>query len=129
MTNIEFVQYVMEIGGTTGEMKQMVIMQAIPEYCQQVIDQKEELLKKEEEDLKEGNVAMISTTAWIAAAEEIKEMFSESVEEPASGDLVKRMINNDFETTPQLDNTQPTLEYLKEINHIKIPKKYNIMED
>lgn len=76
MTNTEFVSYVMDIGGQTGAMKQMVIMQAIPEYCKQIIEQKDELLRKEEEDAKNGWIHTISISDWIAAAEEILAMFN-----------------------------------------------------
>ena len=75
MTNTEFVQYVMEIGGQTGAMKEMVIMQGIPQHCQEIIDQEEELLKEEKENEEKGQRSIISVSGWIAAAKEIKEMF------------------------------------------------------
>lgn len=80
MNNVEFVQYVMESAGITGPMKQMFIMQAIPQYCKQVIAEKDKLLAQAEKDEAEGKLSVISIPAWIASAEEILALFDKKYE-------------------------------------------------
>ena len=81
MSNDEFIQHVMTIGGQTGPMKQIVIMQAIPKYCEQIVAKKDEMLAQDKEDVKNGKIGIISIPAWIAAAEEILEMFEDKKKE------------------------------------------------
>ena len=73
MTNSEFLYYLMEIGGRTGAMKQLFIMDAIPKWCKYVIDHKDEVLNS-------MNMTILDGPSWIAAAEEIIEMFDKKYE-------------------------------------------------
>jgi hypothetical protein len=55
-----------------GALSPMFVMQAIETLADQVIAQKEELLKANEEDEKAGRISIVSIPAWIGVAEEIK---------------------------------------------------------
>lgn len=75
MTNTQFIHYVMEIGGRTGAMKQLLIVDAIQKACDEVIESSDELLKAEEETIAKGKMPLISVNGYIEAAKEIKELF------------------------------------------------------
>lgn len=80
MTNTEFMVYVMQIGGRTGALKQAMITQAVHEYVDKVVKDKEELLKEEQELKAQGKIPFISYSGWVACAEELKELFDEKYE-------------------------------------------------
>jgi hypothetical protein len=56
-----------------GGLCQSFIMQGLREYAQYVIDNKEEILKNEEELAAKGKIPMISQKAWVGIAEDIAE--------------------------------------------------------
>ena len=60
-----------------GALCQPFIMQAIREYAQEVVDEEENLLKKEKEDESNGRISIISTGAWVGIAKDITERMDE----------------------------------------------------
>lgn len=60
-----------------GGLCQAFIMQGIQAYCQDVINQKDEMLEHEEQMKIEGRMPLISTTAWIGIAEDVNKRIEE----------------------------------------------------
>ena len=56
-----------------GALCQPFIIQAIREYAKEVVDDEENLLKKEKEDEANGMISIISTGSWIGIAKDIIE--------------------------------------------------------
>jgi hypothetical protein len=73
MTNAEFLYCLMEIGGKTGAMKQLFIMDGLPKWCRYIIENEEAVLKQ-----MEGS--MVHGPAWIGAAKEIADEFEKMYE-------------------------------------------------
>lgn len=76
-SNTEFLEYVMTIGGRTGAMKQLVIMDVLEKGVDNIIEAQDELLEIEDKMEAEGKTPIISYRAWVEAAKEIKEMFEQ----------------------------------------------------
>jgi len=60
-----------------GGLCQAFIMQGIQAYCQDVINQKEEMLIHEEQLKIAGRIPLISTEAWIGIAEDVQKRCNE----------------------------------------------------
>lgn len=60
-----------------GGLCQAFIMQGIQAYCQDVINQKDEMLEHEEQMKIEGRMPIVSTTAWIGVAEDVNKRIEE----------------------------------------------------
>lgn len=58
-----------------GALSQAFVMQALEAQCDAVIEQKEELIKEQEENIKNGKIPFINIHSWIGIAEETKELF------------------------------------------------------
>jgi len=56
-----------------GALSQIMVMQALEHYTQEIIRDEEEILKKVEEDKKDGKRAFVNMESWIGVAKEIKE--------------------------------------------------------
>lgn len=69
-TNVELVTDIMQIGGRTGAMKQLVIMTAIEHYVDLII-------KDEERIIEEWADGLIVPESWVESCKEIKEMIIE----------------------------------------------------
>lgn len=72
-TNTDLVKHIMEIGGTTGAMKQLVIMHIIRQGAQNIIDSADAIRES-----KEGAWSFIDRESWIKAAEEIIDLLDQS---------------------------------------------------
>lgn len=60
-----------------GALCQSFVIQAIQSFAQNVIDNKEELIKSEEEMEKQGRINLVSHKAWVGIAEDINERMNQ----------------------------------------------------
>lgn len=74
MNNTELVEHLMTIGGRTGMMKQIFIMQAIEHHVTEIMEDAEELIAEETENEKNGKRSIISMKAYVEAAKEIRKI-------------------------------------------------------
>jgi hypothetical protein len=56
-----------------GGLCQSFIVQGLRYYCQEVIAEKENLIKSEEDMMIEGKIPILSNKTWVAIAEDIAE--------------------------------------------------------
>lgn len=69
-TNEELISDLMNFS-PYGALCQGFIMQALGDFCKRVITDKEELIEKEKQDVKDGKISIISNGAWVGIAEDI----------------------------------------------------------
>ena len=74
MTNEDLILEVMNYS-KYGALSQAFVMQALEAQCDAVIEQKEELIKEQEESIKNGKIPFVNIHSWIGVAEETKELF------------------------------------------------------
>ena len=60
-----------------GGLSQAFIIQGIQYYCEKVLEDKEKLLKEQEENEKNGKIGIVSNTAWVGLAEDVKKRMEE----------------------------------------------------
>lgn len=71
MNNTELVEHLMTIGGRTGMMKQIFIMNAIETHLKDVIDNGDAMIA---EDDAEGRRSLIDMRSYVEAAKEVSEI-------------------------------------------------------
>ena len=76
MTNKDLILKVMN-HSKYGALSQAFVMQALEAQCDAVIKNKEELIKEQEENIKNGKMPFINIHSWIGVAEETKKIFEE----------------------------------------------------
>ena len=74
MNNSEFVNHIMTIGGITGALKQMFVLEAIAHYVTDILDDEEVIIAQEDEDIKNGKRGIINMRAWVRCAYEIEDL-------------------------------------------------------
>ena len=72
LTNEDLIKNLMNFS-PYGGLCQAFIMQGIRYYCQEVIAEKENMIKAEEEMMIEGKIPILSQKTWLAIAEDIVE--------------------------------------------------------
>lgn len=72
MTNVEKVTDLMEFS-KFGGLAQIMVMQALGQFVDNVIEQEEELLANEAKQEAEGKIGFIHMKSWIGVAKEIKD--------------------------------------------------------
>jgi hypothetical protein len=72
MTNTQLVKHIMDIGGRTGAMKQIVMMHVIRQGAAQIVKDEKAIMASEADAWN-----FIDKRAWIEAAKEIVEMLNE----------------------------------------------------
>jgi hypothetical protein len=82
MNNTEFVEYLMTIGGITGSLKQMFIIEAIAHYAADIIEDEAVIIAQEDEDMKNGKRGLINMRAWVRCANELQDLIAKRSELP-----------------------------------------------
>lgn len=70
MTNKKFISDLMTFSDN-GILSELFVLKALTYYTENVLSQKDKLLKEEEENQKKGKVSFISMKGWVRTAEEI----------------------------------------------------------
>lgn len=80
MNNEEFLNHIMTIGGITGSLKQIFVIEAIALYADDIIEKEFSLITQEDEDIKNGKRSMVNMRAWVRCAKEIKDLLAKRSE-------------------------------------------------